>query len=219
MNDLTEILSTIFKETPIGTFSIIGAMCTSTRGIGFNGGLPWQRLPSDMKFFRTITLQQPVYRGKINNTTTQNALIMGRKTWDSIPNKPLKNRLNIVISRRRRSWVAPSNQAENVHVCENFNAALEFIKKSENIGNVFVIGGSEIFETAIKSDLCYRIYLTEIHKNFTCDVFFPEFDDVNTFRLIAVQHLHDNDVQYTIKCYTRNSPPLSSPVLSVEPKL
>jgi dihydrofolate reductase len=71
--------------------SIIVA-ATATNGIGINGGLPW-RLPREMAYFARITSQAPAGQ--------TNAVIMGRKTWESIPSKfrPLSNRLNIILSR------------------------------------------------------------------------------------------------------------------------
>lgn len=73
---------------------------TRERGIGFQGGLPWPRLPLDMKRFvdlSSITSQPDL----------QNAVIMGRKTWDSIPPafRPLKNRVNIIITRQEQLYV------------------------------------------------------------------------------------------------------------------
>ena len=95
-------------------FNLIVAACGKSLGIGNNGQLPW-RLQSEMKHFATTTktTQDP---GK------QNAVIMGRKTWESIPLKfrPLKNRLNIVLS--RQCDYPLDNQVEDVDICATFDA-------------------------------------------------------------------------------------------------
>ena len=75
-------------------FNLIAAACGKSLGIGVNGELPW-RLKSEMKYFASTTT-------KTKDSVKKNAIVMGRKTWESIPLKfrPLKNRLNIVLSRQ-----------------------------------------------------------------------------------------------------------------------
>ncbi len=83
--------------------NIIVAAEESTRGIGKNGNLPW-RLPTDMSAFQKLTTK---FREPGFETAATNVVIMGRKTWDSIPKKfrPLKNRINIVLSRTMKPYV------------------------------------------------------------------------------------------------------------------
>lgn len=125
--------------------------------IGADGGLPW-RLKSDMALFKATTLFKPV--------------IMGRKTWDSLPRKPLPSRLNIVLSRDG------SFQPSGAVVCERFGEALELAREqAEDDGaeEVCVIGGVALFELALPK--ARRLYITEVDAEPEGDVHFPAFDE------------------------------------------
>ena len=89
-------------------FNLIVAVCGKSFGIGNNGQLPW-RLKSEMKHFASTTTTT-------KDTSKRNAVIMGRKTWDSIPRKfrPLKNRLNLVLSRQNDISLQDSEQHNKV---------------------------------------------------------------------------------------------------------
>ena len=118
--------------------------------IGAGGGLPW-RLPEDMKNFKALTLGKPV--------------IMGRKTWESLPKRPLPGRQNIVIS-RKADYVA-----EGARVVADLDSALW---AAANVDEVMIIGGAEIYALALpKAD---RIYLTEVAVRPQGDTVFPSFD-------------------------------------------
>lgn len=144
-------------------FSIIVAV-DSQFGIGKNGLLPWH-LPSDLKYFKKITTQA-------TSPAKTNAVIMGRKTWESIPPafRPLSGRLNIVISRQAQLIVP-----EGVFHAKSLEEALSFLQnKKNNVGEIFVIGGAQIFQQALEHPSCQKIYLTCIEKEFLCDTFFPD---------------------------------------------
>ena len=117
--------------------------------IGKDNALPWS-LPADLKHFREIT--------------TGHAVVMGRKTFESI-GRPLPNRRNIVIT--RQADYAP----EGVEIVRSFTAALHAVPSDEE---VFVIGGGEIFKIALP--LADRVYLTRVEADVAGDVFFPELD-------------------------------------------
>ena len=141
-------------------FSIIVAMDDS-RGIGKTGLLPWS-ISGDMKHFKAITLDAS--DGK------QNAVIMGRKTWESIPERfrPLPERLNVVLSK--------NNNLSLPQYClkfSNLNEALEAVSIRNDVDQLFVIGGEMIFNQAISFSECKKLYITEISGDFGCDVFFP----------------------------------------------
>lgn len=159
-------------------FSIIVAH-DSNRGIGKDGKLPWPHNKNDMKRFVDITTTAP--EGKTN------AVIMGRKTWESLPN-PLINRINIVL---KRDGYVPTRydpngtEIENVYTFNNLDAALYALSNDASVGNIFVIGGQEIYELAIRDPRCTHIYLTKFNKDYgPCDKFFPPipewFDEVST---------------------------------------
>lgn len=112
--------------------------------IGKDGAIPW-RLPEDLKRFKALTLGHTV--------------VMGRKTWDSLPpkNRPLPGRRNIVVT-RDAGWKAEGAE----------RATLEVALKLE--GDIFVIGGAEIYRAALA--LADRIELTEVHRDFKGDAVF-----------------------------------------------
>ncbi|WGM38384.1 dihydrofolate reductase [Caulobacter sp. NIBR1757] len=125
--------------------------------IGRNGDLPW-RIRSDMAWFKANTLGKPV--------------IMGRKTWDSLPLQPLPGRLNIVLSRDG------SFEPKTAVPVENFNEAVEMASEQaeeDGANEVCVIGGTALFELAMPR--ARRLYITEVEAEPEGDAFFPAFDE------------------------------------------
>lgn len=125
--------------------------------IGRDGDLPW-RLKSDLALFKANTLGKPI--------------IMGRKTWDSLPRKPLPGRMNVVLSRDG------SFEPEQAVVCESFMEAVQMAREqAEDDGaeEVCVIGGRSLFEAAMTK--AKRLYLTEVDVTVDGDVTFPDFDE------------------------------------------
>ncbi len=141
-------------------FSIIVAM-DKNWGIGKRGQLPWH-VSADMKHFAEITKQ-------IDQPDRQNAVIMGRKTWESLPDKykPLPGRVNVVLTR--------DNAYETHSLVVKANSLDEALKIAAQmkVEKVFVIGGGQIFEHAIAHPNCRKLYVTEVQHTFDCDTFFP----------------------------------------------
>ncbi|SRR5258705_2792979 len=133
--------------------------------IGKNGQLPWH-LPGDMKYFR--------------ETTMGHCVIMGRKNFDSIPDKfrPLQGRTNIIVT-RQKNYFAPG-----CIVVNSVEDALEKAKQ-ENESEAFIIGGGEIFKQSM--ELADKIYLTRIHATIDGDVFFPSIN-MNEWKEESVQY-------------------------------
>jgi len=133
--------------------SIIAAI--SENGvIGKNNDLPW-RLPDDMKYFMQTTIGHHV--------------IMGRKNYDSLPEKfrPLPNRTNIIITRQKNF------SAQGCHVVNSIEQAVDLAKKAGE-KELFIIGGAEIYHAFLPAaDL---LYLTEIKAQIDGDTFFPPVD-------------------------------------------
>lgn len=126
------------------------------RVIGSSGTLPW-RLKDDMAFFKATTMGAPV--------------IMGRKTWESFPKRPLPGRENIVLT---RDW---DYDAAEARVYSSFPAAMNAaraIAAREGKEEAFVIGGAEIYALALP--FADRIYLTEVDAEIEGDTLFPELD-------------------------------------------
>ncbi|KAL0951223.1 hypothetical protein HGRIS_007944 [Hohenbuehelia grisea] len=143
---------------------------TKANGIGKNGGLPW-RISKDMSYFAQATTNAPAEK--------QNAVIMGRTTWESIPKKfrPLRNRSNHVISRNAEYEL--NGQAE-LH--ESLEAAMHSVAKSDKVHRVFIIGGASIYKETLNlprdsSSFVDRILLTRVTSPAfeDCDTFMPEF--------------------------------------------
>lgn len=169
-------------------FSIVVAV-DKDLGIGKNNSLPWH-LPGDMKHFKQITSRAA--DGK------RNAVIMGRKTWDSLPEKfkPLPGRLNIVVTRQRNLVLA--NNCHNCKVASSLDEALSLCESEAELSDVFVIGGAELYKAAISHSSLRRVYLTEIQASYACDVFFPQY--ANMLSLLPGSQTHnDNGVDYSFK--------------------
>jgi dihydrofolate reductase len=136
----------------------VGPVARSLNGvIGRDNGLPW-RLKSDLALFKAATLGKPV--------------IMGRKTWDSLPKKPLPGRMNIVLSRDG------SFEPAQAVVCESFLEAVQMAKEQateDGADEVCVIGGRALFEMALPK--AKRLYLTEVQAQVEGNVSFPAFDE------------------------------------------
>jgi len=125
--------------------------------IGRAGGLPW-RLKSDMAIFKATTLGKPV--------------IMGRKTWDSLPKRPLPGRLNIVLSREAEL------ELTGAVACERWEEAVAIGREQaaeDGAAEVCVIGGEALFALALPG--ARRLYLTEVEAEVEGDVLFPAFDE------------------------------------------
>lgn len=174
------------------SFSIIAAVDTKS-GIGKNGNLPWH-LPADMKYFKTITTAG-------SSDDKPNVVIMGRKTWESIPEnfRPLPGRLNIVLS-RDSNFTIP----DGIYKADSLDNALFFVSgKGENCGEVFVIGGSQIFEQAIARPECQKLFLTRLDDEFFCDTFFPAIPS-NFAEVSRKGPLEDQGIGLTFCEYSKN---------------
>jgi dihydrofolate reductase len=151
--------------------------------IGLDNRLPW-RLPEDLKHFRALTMGAPV--------------VMGRKTWDSLPERfrPLPGRHNIVLSR------SADFRAEGASVAHTLDEALALAERDAP-KRVFVIGGEQIFRDALpKAD---ELELTEVERDFEGDVFFPAFDR-GEFTEVRREHHHaapPNDFDFSFVTYRR----------------
>jgi dihydrofolate reductase len=136
----------------------LGPVARARNGvIGRDGVLPW-RLSTDLKNFRAVTTGKPV--------------IMGRKTWDSLPRKPLPGRTNIVLSRDG------SFEPKGALVCEDFTEALLIAREQaeeDDASEVCVIGGAALFAMALPK--ARRMYLTEVEADVEGDVTMPPIDE------------------------------------------
>lgn len=159
--------------------SIIVAM-DENRAIGKDQQLLW-RLPNDMKFFKEVT--------------TGHTVIMGRKTFESLPKGALPNRKNIVLSSN------PTLQYENCTTCHSLEEALTMVEPEEE---VFIIGGGNVYEQVLP--VADKLYITTVHHTFSdATVFFPEIDWSNWNEITATAYPKDdkNPYAHTIMTYLR----------------
>ena len=138
--------------------------------IGAEGGLPWH-LPADLKHFKALTLGKPC--------------IMGRKTWDSLPKKPLPGRSNIVLTRQA------DFAAEGALVAHTLAEALVLAAR-ENPPEIMVIGGSHIFAAALP--LAAKIYLTDVRAMPKGDAYFDALSPESWSEIAHEDHPAAGDV-------------------------
>jgi dihydrofolate reductase len=171
--------------------------CDLNRGIGIHNRLPW-RIREDMKHFSSITSGSYRKPESGTNGAHPNAVIMGRKTWESIPDKsrPLPNRFNIVVT-GQSNYAVPSGVVK----CKSLDEALQSAA-NEQCADLFVIGGARIYEEAMAHPDCRRLYVTEILDSFECDVFFPMYKE--RFKLVSEEPIREeNGTRYSFKVYEK----------------
>lgn len=183
--------------------NLILAATVPSLGIGLNGTLPWH-LPKELKYFRQVTTTHPKSASDKKKTNEDGIVIMGRRTWESIPTKfrPLANRINIVLSSKlsKENEKAEEEKIENegstkkqapVYFCDSLNSALDLINEkwpespgsseSPNPKRIFIIGGAQLYRAALQHPRSKHIYLTEVEstdgnqKEIECDTFLSEF--------------------------------------------
>ena len=159
-------------------------------GIGINNKMPWL-IKADFKFFTDTTTG--------NNPDKNNVVIMGRKTWDSIPkhHQPLSNRLNVVLSRQKNL-----DLPKGVLHYTSFDQALEELAKNDNIGEVFNIGGGKLYAETINHPNCNKIYITKIERTFNCDTFYPPIP--SKFKKVEESKIfEENNIKFKFVVYKR----------------
>lgn len=188
-------------------FSIVLAM-DKKRGIGKDNKLPW-RLPGELKYFADITTSAPL--GKMN------AVIMGRKTWESLPRyaRPLKGRINVILSRtmgaesggtRQRESEQPLSEVpvmEQTFFASSLEEALQKLEARGDVNNAFVIGGANLAAQALVSRDCEKLYLTEVLAEFDCDTFFPELPEGVYEQAEVSDEQEENGVKYRFTVWKR----------------
>jgi dihydrofolate reductase len=134
------------------SINIIAAMAKN-RVIGYRGGLPWH-IPEDLKYFKRLT------------SGNNSAIIMGRKTWDSLPVKPLPNRRNFVLTQNNFHSTFPDGLV--------LKDPDDIITLKKIYNEIWIIGGQSIYEEYIEKPYIDKLYLTEIDDTFEGDTYFPE---------------------------------------------
>lgn len=155
------------------------------RGIGKNNDLMWH-LPADMKFFK--------------ETTVGHIVVMGRKNFDSIPERfrPLVRRENVVLT-RNTDFTAPD--------CVVFHSLEACLKAYENESDriIFIIGGGQIYQQALALNCVDEMFITHVDHCYGADTFFPEIDKNQWETSVVFSHEADekNAVAFQVKHYTK----------------
>ena len=149
-------------------------------GIGFNGDL-LEHIPEDLKYFKELT--------------SGHCVMMGRKTWDSLPKKPLPNRKNYIISSSQ-----PAILGDNI-IRFQIDDAITFLNYAWE--DVFIIGGGVIYKELLP--YCDRVYVTKIFKDHDqVDTYFPNLDESNEWAPAMQSALHTyKDLTYQFWQYDR----------------
>jgi len=166
----------------MANLSIIVA-ASSNNVIGIKNGLPWH-LPADLKYFKKIT------DGK--------TVIMGKKCWESIPEKlrPLPNRNNIVVT---TNFDYKANGALIVHDAEMLLSSIHM----QPIEEVFVIGGGKLYKMAF--NYADRIYMTRINQNIEGDTYLDGFDETKWKIVSKSEILEENGLKFNFIVYEKTN--------------
>ena len=146
-------------------FNLIVAMCKNN-GIGYKGGIPWH-IKADLQHFSKLT------KGKGTN-----ALIMGATTWNSLPQGEmgLKERDNLVLSKSSQRFDKYVNHERLIKTFESCDKLERFVTHAVKYDELWVIGGTQIYDYFLSAKKIKKCYITYIDKNFECDTFFPVLD-------------------------------------------
>lgn len=162
------------------TISIIAAVGESNQTIGYKKKLPWN-LPADMKRFKQIT--------------QGHAVIMGKKTFESLPVRPLPKRTNIVLTSLLSEGVV-----EGYYEANSLEDALEMCVNEKE---VFIIGGSSVYAQSM--EMAQKMYITWVHGDFQGDTFFPKID-FSKWKLVSTETHKPNSSNphpYTFTVYEK----------------
>ena len=155
--------------------NIIAAI-TDNNALGKDNKLLF-RLKKDMAHFKNIT--------------TDNVVIMGRKTYESI-GKTLPNRVNIVLSRNMKS-------NEDFYTFDSIEKAIEWSKENYPQKEIFIIEGASVYDKALKDDIVDKLYMTKIKQTVEdADAFFPEIDYKRKWSITSVERFFENGIEFFI---------------------
>ena len=209
--------------------NLIVAHAFNSNGIGINGTMPWY-IKEDLQHFRTITTEvpqsitiSPANTSANLSTASQNikyinAVVMGRKTWDGLPDKfkPLPNRINVIITANPQllelahpvTLDATNNSAVLYSKWEDYENVINKFQEKYNtnvlnngqkviISQIFIIGGEKIYRLALEQKRINRMYITEVYipsnmvKDIKFDAYFPKYDAGSNFSSINKFHIED----------------------------
>ena len=142
----------------------------SENGIGLNNTLPWY-YSNDLKYFSKVT------KGNGNN-----AIVMGKNTWLSLPKKPLPKRDNIILSTTEKYEGMGYETVDNIELLK---------EKIQKYDEIWIIGGANIYKQFINDIDLTEIHISKIDRIYNCDTFFPE---ISEDYILKTQGFIDNDI-------------------------
>ncbi|OII75991.1 thymidylate synthase family protein [Cryptosporidium andersoni] len=201
-NTKLELVSEVSEDLKLRKPVIIMvAASTKENGIGKENNLPWS-IKEDLKFFREITCST-IEQSQDNKENTKiekvNAIILGRKTWDSMKRIPLKNRKLIVLSRKLQK--CDNKNGSDVSIVKSLDEAINLCNNDISIHKIVICGGESIYRECIEKNIVETIYLTRVStskKEF--DTYFPDIPE--SFVPISMsQTFCCNDISYDFMIY------------------
>lgn len=162
-----------------------------TRGIGKNNSMPWH-FREDLNYFSKLT---------IGSNDNNNAIIMGKNTWMSLPG-PLKKRDNLIVS---TSLSISQNSPKNNYI-KTFTTLeeVENFCNTQHYTNVWIIGGSQLYAEFLTTNKVDKIYVTSIDNTYDCDVFFPKLEE-SQWKLINEDHKVENNTNISYLIYEKKN--------------
>jgi len=198
--------TTTTPKDHLPTFTIIAAYDQATRGIGYQNQIPWH-VPEDMRFFRITTTQTC-------DPTRQNAVIMGRRTLESLPEHGLPGRFHVCLSRSLKKQ-DPESEPNPIEILysSSLDEALCILGQMPSIESIYVIGGAQVYQEAMRHPQCERILANELMLTppTLCDSFFPVVDpDIYVeeepaphFRQTQIKGVLDTKTKLRTRCFRR----------------
>ena len=147
--------------------------------IGKLNALPW-RLSGDLKNFKQMT--------------DGHTVLMGRKTWESIPNAPLKNRTNLVLT-------SQATALKGATILPNYETFVKYY--TGRPGDCFIMGGRSVYERALQDPKVRVMHITRIYNDVDGDTSFPSFDEKQWLKVNMSPIMHDNGLDYRFIDYLR----------------
>ena len=144
-------------------------------GIGKNNELLWH-ISEDLKRFKRLT--------------SGNTVIMGKRTWESLPRKPLPGRINIVLTDDKTETIENAVTAYSIE---------DSLSKCDKTGEIFIIGGGSIYRQFMP--IADRLYITYVHKKAPADIFFPEID-LKVWKITEKEVFKTDDEESILYTYT-----------------
>ena len=162
--------------------NLIVAVCRNN-GIGYKGDIPWH-IKTDLQYFSKLT------KGDGNN-----AIVMGKNTWNSLPHS-LLGRDNLIFSLNQ---TFNKSVTKDNHLIKTFGSYEEFMSfiKLKSYKEIWIIGGAQIYKTFLDKKIINKCYLTYIDKDFVCDTFLQDLP-ISEWKEIECIHDYDNKYACTV---------------------